>query len=634
MISQAVILAGGKGTRLSSRLNGKPKPLVDLCGKPLLQHQIELLVNQNFRSIVILTSYGGNQIKEFCDANSNWGINITCVSDDVPLGTAGSVLAALSWLEDNFMVLYGDTMFDINLDRFKSAHFNKCADATIFLHPNDHPFDSDIVEVDNEEWVADFHPYPHKQSRRSLPNLVNAALYCVRKSALLPFAKKIIFSDFGKDLFPEMLRAGYKLAAYKSPEYIKDCGTPERLDSVSSDYLAGKIHASNLKFKQDAIFLDRDGTINHDIDYICTPSQLELLPDVSVAIKNINKSLYKALIITNQPVIARGECTLQGLQQVHNKLESLLAVKHAYLDGIYFCPHHPDKGFRGEILSLKVNCTCRKPNIGLITNAISDFNINVDRSWMVGDTTTDIFTAKNAGLKSVLVETGKGGLDYKYMVSPDYTFPTLKEAIDFILIEYPKLITKTLSLLSNLNGVRVIFVGGQSRSGKSNFASTIKYALKSVGIDAISISIDGWLKNQNTRSNGVKGRYDLEGITEFILNLEQLKNPTKVPIYNKKLGSSVLSSNFECISNNGIVIVEGTLALLFAELISKDLRKTIYVGINENLRMKRFFREYQLRGMDDAYINELYEKRLIDEFDEITQSMNLADVSIDLVSED
>lgn len=632
MISQVVILAGGKGTRLTSRLNGLPKPLVDLCGKPLLQHQIELLIDQNFRNIVILTSYGGSQIEEFCDANSNWGINIACIPDHIPLGTSGSVLSALPRLDDNFIVLYGDTMLDVDFNRFQLAHFKKNADATIFLHPNDHPFDSDIVEVNYDGWVKAFHPYPHDLSKGDLPNLVNAALYCLKKTALLPFAKEIIFSDFGKNLFPEMLRSGIKIAAYKSPEYIKDCGTPKRLDSVTSDYLAGKIHASNLKFKQKVVFIDRDGTINQDIDHISNPNQLELLPQVSIAVKNLNSSFYKTLIITNQPVVARGQCTIHELQQIHNKLESLLAMNHAYVDEIYYCPHHPDKGFMGEVSSLKISCSCRKPGIGLITDATKEFRINLNESWMIGDTTTDIFTAKNAGLKSVLVRTGKGGADYKYMVSPDYTFADLKDAVDFILYEYPKSIIKIQSLMTNLFGVRVIFIGGQSRAGKSNFASTIKFALKSMGIEAVSISIDGWLKSKDARFDGVKGRYDLNKLTEFILNLDQLKNQTKIPVYNKKLGIPLLSSNYECLSNNGIIIIEGTIALLLAKLIPKELRKTIYVEIDENVRKKRFFEEYKLRGINDVDINKLYTERLMDEFDEIFQSMELADMCIDLTN--
>ncbi len=436
ILSQAVILAGGKGTRLNSRLNGLPKPLIEVCGKPLLQHQIELLIRHGIEDVLILTSHGSDQIQEFFNSHSNFGINITCISDAIPLGTAGAVLSAYPYLAKNFLLLYGDTMLDVDIKRFQHAHFSRNSEITIFLHPNDHPFDSDIVEVDMDGWVKVFHPYPHNPSKGYLPNLVNAALYIIDKAKLEPFTKNIVFSDFGKDFFPMLLKMGYKIAAYKSPEYIKDCGTPNRLDKVSSDFLSGKIQASNLKFKQNAIFLDRDGTINKYANYISNHSQLELLPGVSDAIRDLNKSTYRTIVVTNQPVIARGDASLADLNQIHNKLECLLAKDGAFVDSINFCPHHPDRGFKDEVLSLKINCYCRKPNIGLIEAATNDLNLDLSKSWMIGDTTIDVLTAKKAGLKSVLVETGKGGLDYKYMVSSDYVFADLKTAVSFILNDY------------------------------------------------------------------------------------------------------------------------------------------------------------------------------------------------------
>ena len=155
--------------------------------------------------------------------------------------------------------------------------------------------------------------------------------------------------------------------------------------------------------KQKAIFLDRDGTINKYVGFLREIEQFELLPNTSEAIKKINNSGYLAIVVTNQPVIARGEVTFEQLDQIHNKMETLLGKDGAYLDGIYFCPHHPHKGFEGEIPELKVECECRKPKPGMLLQAAKDFNIDLSKSWMIGDSDNDILAGENAGCSTARV---------------------------------------------------------------------------------------------------------------------------------------------------------------------------------------------------------------------------------------
>ena len=230
-MKQAVILAGGKGTRLRERLNGKPKPLVDVGGRPLLDRQLKILARDGFLDVVILVNHAAEQINEFCAGRSR-SQNIRIVNDGEPKGTAGAVLATLGMLESRFLVVYGDTLFDIDLDRFWNAHLSKKSEATLFLHPNDHPHDSDLVDMDHGGVIRGFHPYPHDPDTY-LPNLVNAALYVVEKSALLPWVGLTPPLDFAKTLFPLMLKAGSRLSGYHSFEYIKDVGTPKRLDKAN-----------------------------------------------------------------------------------------------------------------------------------------------------------------------------------------------------------------------------------------------------------------------------------------------------------------------------------------------------------------------------------------------------------------
>jgi histidinol-phosphate phosphatase family protein len=334
--------------------------------------------------------------------------------------------------------MYGDTMVNVDLERIWQAHENAGAAATLLLHPNDHPFDSDLVAVDADSHVVAFHNRPHPPNVWR-QNLVNAGLYVLEKSALQNCAdvkpakmdSKIV--DFGKDIFPALVARGAKLLGYNSPEFIKDIGTPERYDKISAQFEKGIVQASSLATPQRAVFLDRDGTIIPDKDCLRNADELELLPGAAEAIHQLNLAGWRTVIVTNQPVIAKGFCDEAELQRIHNKLESLLGLEHAFLDRIYFCPHHPEKGFPGERPELKIDCNCRKPKIGMIEKAVADLNIDLAESWFVGDTTTDVQTAKNAGVKSVLLRTGYGGADAKHAAQPDFVAENLSEAVKLIL---------------------------------------------------------------------------------------------------------------------------------------------------------------------------------------------------------
>lgn len=180
-------------------------------------------------------------------------------------------------------------------------------------------------------------------------------------------------------------------------------GTPERYEAVCKDFENGTVKAKSLRNKQKAIFIDRDGTINRYIGFLRKPSELELLPGVIEAIRKINNSGYLAIVITNQPVIARGEVTVNQLQQIHNKMETILGDGGAYLDAIYYCPHHPDKGFEGEIPELKVQCNCRKPRPGMLLQAADEFNLDLENSWIVGDSYCDMEAGRAAGCKTAMI---------------------------------------------------------------------------------------------------------------------------------------------------------------------------------------------------------------------------------------
>jgi histidinol-phosphate phosphatase family protein len=614
-VKQVVILAGGKGTRLQERLAGRPKPLIDICGKPLLERQIELIKRHGYTHVLLLVNFNSNQIVDFCRSRNNWKLSIEFIDDGEPLGTAGATLAIFDRLAEDFLVLYGDTMLEVDLTRFHVFHrLRTDVAATLFLHPNDHPFDSDLVEVNDEMRVTAFHSYPHKEGFFH-PNLVNAALYYVKRSALAVWRGTPGILDFSKDIFPAMLKQGQLLQGYNSPEYIKDCGTPIRLDKICADFESGQILGASYNIKQKAVFLDRDGTINREVGHISEIQQLELLPDVGGAIKRLNSAAYRTVLVTNQPVIARGDCSDIGLKLIHNKLETLLGHDGGYLDRIYYCPHHPERGFQGENADLKIDCNCRKPGTAMIDRASKELNIDITRSWLVGDTTVDLMTAHSAGIRSILVETGYAGNDQGYWVDPDFIVPDLPAAVDFILNDHPRLIDICCKAAKEICEGDFIFIGGLSCSGKSNFTSCLKESLIQKGLGVSVLCLDRWLRNSSGRLEGVLGRYALDEIRLMLSLLERRSKSIalKLPVYNRIQRQRVQNSDSILIGQKDVVIVEGVVALTLLDVFPNDSVHPWFIDIKEEERHKRILKKYQQQGLDRKEAEKMYQKRQGDE---------------------
>lgn len=397
---KVVIIAGGKGTRIASINNEIPKAMIPVNGKPVLEIQLELAKRYGFTDILLIVGYLGEKIRSYFGDGSRWGMHITYFEETIPLGTAGALAELKSILTENFFVFYGDTVMDIALDQMLVFHNEHQSDATLFLHPNDHPYDSDLVEIDKENRISRFYSKPHSCDL-VCRNLVNAALYILSPS-LLPLIPKGEKTDFGKNIFPKALDNGRKLHGYVSPEYIKDMGTPDRYEKVCSDVCTGKVIRMNRQYPRVAIFLDRDGVVSKEVNLLCKPEQLELIEGAAEAIHYINSKGYLAVLVTNQPVIARNLCSIEELEYIHAKLETLLGAEHAYLDAIYYCPHHPDVGYPEERKEYKIACECRKPNPGMILQAATDWNIDITQSYMIGDHENDRLAGENAGVKSSL----------------------------------------------------------------------------------------------------------------------------------------------------------------------------------------------------------------------------------------
>ena len=335
-MKQAIILAGGQGTRLKDRLGDLPKPMIPIAGKPLLEHQVELGRQHGFTDFVFFVHHRADLIEAHFGDGAKWGVRIRYVHEQEPLGTAGAVLAGFELLAERFVVLYGDTMVNVDLMRLWQTHEQSGAASTLLLHPNNHPLDSDLVELDAAARVLAFHNRPHAAGVWR-QNLVNAGLYVLEKRALERFrvGRDVLIApqaaatadcalgtarpallDFGKDLFPAMLRRGAFLLGYNSPEFIKDIGTPERYDRVCMQFSSGVIQRSSLAAPQRAVFLDRDGTLIEEVSELglTSPDQVKLLPGAADAVHRLNEAGWRVVLVTNQPVIAKGLCTEAGLQ--------------------------------------------------------------------------------------------------------------------------------------------------------------------------------------------------------------------------------------------------------------------------------------------------------------------------------
>lgn len=422
---KVVIMAGGKGTRIASVRSDVPKPMINICGKPILEHQIENLKACGLKDIILVIGYLGDKIKEYFGDGSKFGVNIEYFVEDHPLGTAGA-LFKMPQLTEDFLLLCGDVIIDVDFNRFIAFHKEHKAWASLVAHPNGHPYDSSLLvtEIDAPKIVGGMPEDTHRvirwmakeDERTYYKNRVNAGIELISPELLKETMKNFVPRhpetpdkiDLDRDVLKPNIPSGM-IFAYDTPEYIKDMGTPDRFYETEKDIESGKVHARNLKNKQKAIFLDRDGTINKMVGFVTKPEQFELIEGAAEAIKAINKSGYLAIVVTNQPVIARGDCTFEELQTIHDKMETELGKVGAFVDAIYVCPHHTDKGFEGERPEYKCNCDCRKPKPGLLLQAAKDFNIDLSESYMIGDSHRDVEAGENAGVKkSIKVEENMG----------------------------------------------------------------------------------------------------------------------------------------------------------------------------------------------------------------------------------
>lgn len=621
---KAIILAGGKGTRLGKLTEEIPKPMLNLVGKPLMEYHIELLKRYGITDIFITVNYLKESIIKHFGTGEKFGVNIYYYEEKEPLGTVGGVKALEDQLSEDFLIIYGDVMVEMDLKRLIDFHKIKKSAATLVLHPNDHPYDSDLVAVDKNDKITAFIPKPHNNDRY-YANLVNAGVYLLNKK-VLQFIESNKKADFGADIFPTLVNQ-FPFYGYNTPEYMRDMGTPERLVKVEEAILSEKVFRRNLENRQKAIFLDRDGVINDDTEFIKSPKEMKLLPGVSSAVEQINKSEYLAIVATNQSVIARNLCTEEGLHEIHSKMETDLGTDRAYLDKIYFCPHHPDKGFPDENPAYKIDCDCRKPKPGMLLQASEKYNIELRESYMIGDHERDIQAGKAAGAITVGVATGKGLK--KTNTKSDYFFSDLKEAVNFIITEPHKNTANIILETIQKSGKSpfIIAIGGNSQSGKTTFAEYLKQYLVQQDKYVLKIDLDDWIlpKDKRKSTHDVMHNFQQDKLTS---DLKRILKGGKIELqgYSKIHGNKPISANY-LLKVENVIIVEGVIGLALPYLLEiADLK--LFKSIEEDLHKERILKYFHWKGYSEKESMDRYNQRKIAEYDYISITSKNSDLTI------
>ena len=597
----AVVLAGGKGTRLRSVARDLPKPMVPVDGVPVLEHQLRWLHREGVRRVILLVGHRKEAIIDHVGDGSAFDLEVDYFVETEPLGTTGGVKAVEDRLDDSFLVLYGDVMLDLDLSRFVRFHRERAADASLVLHPNDHPFDSDLVEVDESDRVTAFHSKPHPPGA-VYRNLVNAACYLF-EPVVLDHIEPGVKADFGADVLPRLIHQR-AVFGYRTPEYLKDMGTPDRLARVEADVRSGTVAERNLRHARPAIFLDRDGVINRDHHLIRRTEDMELLPGSASAVRRINRSGHLAVVVTNQSVIARNLVDLDGLRRIHDAMEWTLGEDGAYVDDLLFCPHHPDGGYPEERPEYKVACDCRKPSPGMLLTAADRWNIDLERSWMIGDSPRDAEAGRRAGCRTIGVRTGHG-MDGQPEAA-DVVVDDLARAVHLILDDPFHAVIDDLADHPHA----ALFIGGNARTGKSTAADWIAARLRWAGESVTVVHLDDWLhpKPMRDRIERVEDRYDLDTVRH---DLERLRTGVQVvrPIHDHSAADGDAGERTYRLPPGDRLIVEGVVA----GWVRGPGDIFLHLEADEAGRRDRFEALYTARGRSADDIDRLYHHRLDEE---------------------
>jgi len=610
-----------------------PKALLPVGGVPIIFRQMRVLRREGITRVTVLGGHRGERLAPALEGEAAaLGLALRIIVEPIPLGTAGC-LVAIDPGEEETLIVYGDMLFDIALDPLREFHRRQQAVLTIVAHPNDHPRTSDLI-VEDDDLVRAILPHP-RADRVDYRNLVPGGVYLASPKFFAHLNPNTTL-DMVHELLPTLLAAGARIAAYNTPEYLRDVGSPSRHDIAERDLFADRVETANKHHLRPALFFDCDGVLNEEPGPTgaVTPDDVKVIPGSGAALRRARERGRLAVAITNRPQIAKGFVTFEGLAHILGRLEAELAAKGGVLDRIYVCPHHPDRGFAGEIAALKVKCECRKPGTLLLQRAVSELPIDKRRSILIGDSLRDIGAARNFGIWAYGVRTGAGCRDKERYLqengtppAPDLIFENVAEAVDFDL-EYREfaapVVASVQQLLNGKGSAVLVGVCGRSRAGKTVAAHAIVRALSEDGTPSLHVRLDDWIVPELERglNSPAKSRHRIDAMPGVI---EALRTGRKVqaPGYDAATrgpGQPVIYDP----AGYSVIVVDGNLA--GHRSIRPMLDLSIFVDAPDALLQARFAAFYRWKGLKENELELLWRDRMADEWPIIDAQRNSADL--------
>jgi D,D-heptose 1,7-bisphosphate phosphatase len=428
--TRAVLLAGGLGTRLRPLTETIPKCLVPVAGRPLLDYWIEALADAGVRDVLVNTHHLRGQVRAYIDdVNRKRTLQIVETYEPALLGSAGTIHANRGWMDgaDDCLIVYADNFSSVDLADLLAYHRCHGDPMTMLLFRAPDPRAAGIAELDAEGRVVSFVEKP----RQPAGDLANAGVYVVTAEAYRQIADMNAF-DFGFDVLPRFVG---RMRGRIVQGYHRDIGTMEALtDAARVAYDRTARHEPG----RPAVFLDRDGTVIEHVHYLCNPEEVRLIPGVAEAIRRLQSRGYACVIVTNQSVVGRGMLTEEGLEGIHQVMHRQLAEHGVALDGLYFCPTAPVQAD-----PLTIEHPDRKPAAGMLLRAAGELQLDLSRSWMIGDSLSDVLAGQNAGCRgSILVRTGRGAEVDATHPAIDHVAKDLSGAADLIVDQAPQAVTQ------------------------------------------------------------------------------------------------------------------------------------------------------------------------------------------------
>ena len=375
---QAVILAGGRGTRLAPFTDTAPKPLYPIRGRPFLEYLIEQLASFGITNILILSGYLAEKISNALGSGEQFGVNLSYAVSPAEDETGTRLQKAADILEDEFLLLYCDNYCPIDYPRLEREFYQNNAEIQITTYNNEDGYTKDNLLLGESGQVL---AYDKKRKTANLHG-VDIGYALVRKSVLELLPEENV--NFEAWVYPKLVEHRCLYATPTEHRYYS-IGSWERIE-LTKRFFSG----------QKAVFLDRDGTINirpPQAQYVETPEDFVWLEGAQEAIRLLNESGWLVLLVTNQPGIARGALTWGQLDAIHRKMKQDLEKADAKIDRIYICPHNWNEG-----------CKCRKPNPGMLYEAQKDYDLNLVKDCiLIGDDDRDIEAAHRANCRAIQI---------------------------------------------------------------------------------------------------------------------------------------------------------------------------------------------------------------------------------------